>query len=463
MRIATRLSILFVSLTLVVALTVGWFAVAMSSRARVETLDSAINAVVDSGLRDPNTALSNALYVVQYDNYDLTLDVVYPTGAISRVSTASVPLTRRPTLADVKDSLHHVETEANLPGFVIRSVYIGGGDYLVVAGSTKGIEKQNQHQELLVAGAAVVIALLGFVLARSVMRRDLHSMTRLIGYAGDVAKGDEAGPVPPSEGSRDLRELREALAVMVDALRERIEFEAQNAKAMQQFIDDASHELRTPLTVVKGYNDLLLGGATTPEQRERALVRVRREVERMELLVRDLLLLAQVREMPHHAEAPVPLSELVEARVVEFHQEYPSHPFTSEVEPGLALRARADFVERLLTNALNNVARHTPPEAAVRVTLRAVGDHVELAVHDGGPGLPHYGVRPQRFQRFDESRSRETGGSGLGMSIMADIAEALGGMMTTERSDLGGLCLRVTLPLARRPVAQADGGATART
>jgi signal transduction histidine kinase len=451
-RIATRLSILFVSLTLVVALTVGWFAVSMSSRARLETLDSAINAVVDSGLRDPNTALSNALYVVQYNNYDLTLDVVYPSGSISRVSTASVPLTRRPTLADVKSSLHEVETEPNLPGFRIRSVYVGGGDYLVVAGSTAGITKQNQHQELLVASAAVVIALLGFALARIVMRRDLHAMSRLISYAGDVASGDEAGPVPPSEGSRDLRELREALAVMVDALRERIEFEAQNAKAMQQFIDDASHELRTPLTVVKGYNDLLLGGATSPEQHERALVRVRREVERMELLVRDLLLLAQVREMPHHAAAPVPLSELVEARAAEFRQEHPSHPLASAVAPGLTLHARADFVERFMTNALNNVARHTPPDAPVRVTLRAVDGRAELTVEDGGPGLPHYGARPQRFQRFDESRSRETGGSGLGMSIMADIAEALGGTMTTERSDLGGLCVRVTLPLvAGRP------------
>lgn len=448
MRIATRLSLLFVSLTLVVALAVGWFAVAMSSRARYETLESAINAVVDSGLRDPNTALSSALYVVQYDNYDLTLDVVYPSGSISRVSTASVPLTRRPTLADVKNSLHLVVAEVNLPGFLIRSVYIGGGDYLVVAGSTSGIIKQNRHQELLVAVAAVLIALVGFALARAVMWRDLHSMGRLINFAGEVATGDDAGPVPPSEGSRDLRELREALAVMVDALRERIEFEAANAKAMQQFIDDASHELRTPLTVIKGYTELLLGAEVSSEQRVRALDRVRREVDRMEMLVRDLLLVAQVREIPQHAAEEVALSDLVAARAAEFHFEHPERPFRQDVAPGLTLNARSDFIERLMTNALANVVRHTPADAPVAVTLRREGDHVVLTVEDGGPGLPTYGVRPQRFQRFDESRSRETGGSGLGMSIMADIAEALGGEMTTEPSQLGGLCVRVTLPIS---------------
>jgi signal transduction histidine kinase len=84
----------------------------------------------------------------------------------------------------------------------------------------------------------------------------------------------------------------------------------------------------------------------------------------------------------------------------------------------------------------------------VRIALGAVGAKARLIVEDGGPGLPEYGVRPQRFQRFDESRSRETGGSGLGMSIMADVSESLGGEMVTEASPLGGLRLTFLLPLA---------------
>jgi signal transduction histidine kinase len=447
-RIATRLTLLFVFLTLIVALAIGWFAVAMSSRAQYATLDSSINSVVASGLRNHNTALSNALYIVQRDNYDLTLDVVFPNDQITQVNTPPDPLRAKPTLTNVRQSLLRVVQPGNLSGYRIRSLNIGGGDYLVVAGSTAGISKQNQHLALLVAAAAAVITLLGLVLAREVMRRDLRTMARLIDYAGDVATGDEGGPVPASEGSRDLQELREALVVMVDALKERIEFEAKSADAMQQFIDDASHELRTPLTVVKGYNDLLASGTASPEVQARAVSRMQREVLRMEELVRDLLLLAELREAPQHVNQAVHLSELVEGRFEEFALEHPKRTVTIDVVKGLSVEARPDLVERLLNNALTNVLRYTPPDAPVRVTVNGRAPNATMLIEDGGPGLPVYGVRPQRFQRYDESRSRETGGSGLGMSIMADVAEALGGSMTTERSSLGGLALRFVIPLA---------------
>lgn len=447
MRIATRLTLLFFLLTLLVSFTVGSFAVAQSSKAQYAALDSSINSVVDSGLRNPNTALNNALYVVQREGYSLTLDVIDPTGGITQVNTPTDPLKRNPTIDNVKASLTGVVSVENLPGFQIRSLNIGGGDYLVVAGSTSGIRKQDQHLALLVASAAVVVALLGLVLAREVMRRDLRTMARLIDYAGDVAGGDETGPAPASEGSRDLKELREALVIMVDALRERVALEAQNANVMQQFIDDASHELRTPLTVVKGYNELLASGRASEEQQARAVNRMRSEVERMEELVRDLLLLAELREAPHHAEQLVDVSALLSTRVSEFAVDHPERALTSVIEAGVTLRARADLVDRLVSNAFNNVLRHTKRDAGVRVTL-GVSDHeATLVIEDGGAGLPFYGVRPQRFQRFDDSRSRETGGSGLGMSIMADVAESLGGTMTTAPSSLGGLALHFVVPL----------------
>lgn len=450
MRIATRFTLLFVFLTLLVALTVGWFAVAESSRAEYATLDSSINAVVSSGLRDPNTALSNALYVVQHDNYNLDLVVVFPPNQITQVKTGTVPLSGRPTIADVRDSLNRVVRVPNLPGFEVRSLDVGGGDYLMVAGSTAGIAKQNEHLALLVALVALVVALLSLALARQVTRRDFRTMTRLIDYAGDVASGNQNEPTPPSEGSKDLQELREALVIMVESLQQRIAFETQNAEAMQQFIDDASHELRTPLTVVKGYNEILASGSASPEVQARAVSRVQREVERMEELVRDLLLLAVLREAPHHAPQRVDLSDLVSQRASDFTLDHPERQVTSEVSRNIEIEARPEFVERLLNNALTNIVRHTPADAPVRVGLHAVGANARLVVEDGGPGLPTYGVRPQRFQRFDESRSRETGGSGLGMSIMADVAESLGGVMTTERSPLGGLRLTFSLPRAGR-------------
>jgi signal transduction histidine kinase len=120
---------------------------------------------------------------------------------------------------------------------------------------------------------------------------------------------------------------------------------------------------------------------------------------------------------------------------------------TAETTGGLAVRGRDDLLERLLVNSFSNIIRHTATDTAVRVSLRREGTQALLSIEDAGGGLPEYGVRPQRFRRFDQSRSRETGGSGLGMSIMADIAEGLGGSMTTSKSPLGGLALTFAFAL----------------
>ncbi|HQT98949.1 MAG TPA: HAMP domain-containing sensor histidine kinase [Acidimicrobiales bacterium] len=447
MRLATRLTLLITAVTLLVALSVGWFAIAMSSRAQYASLNDAINTVVDSGHGNRLTALTNALYTVQQNGFDLNLDVVFASGAVSQINTASVPLTRRPTKADVRASLGAVTTLAQLPGFEVRSLNVGAGDFLVVAGSTSNIRRQNQHLALGVGAASLAIGLVGVALVRVAIRRDLRSMGRLISYAGGLANGAEITPVPSGEGSRDIRELHAALIVMVQALGARIELEAKNAKIMQQFIDDASHELRTPLTVIKGYNELLAHDDSSSPQQRRAFERMRREISRMELLVGDLLLIAELREAPSHVEEVVDLSALVGERAGEFASDHPERDVARDIAPGVRVRGRVDYVHRLVVNALTNIARHTDAHDAVRITLRELDTWAELTIEDAGPGLPIYGQRPQRFQRFDESRSRDTGGSGLGMSIMADVAESMKGSLTTRPSELGGLAVIIDLPL----------------
>lgn len=277
MKIASRLTILLVVLTVLVALSVGWFAVDASTRSLYSSLDQQINAVILSGVGHPDAALSDALNVVQENSYDLTLDVVDPSGAVVQVnSPAFIALKKKPTLANVHATLAKVSVQSNLPGFRIRSLYVGGGDYLVVAGSTSAISQQGRRLALDVALIGFVVALVMLVLARLVMRKDLRTMEHLIGFASGVARGDDIGDVPPSAGSRDVRELQAALATMVVALHERIAIEARSVEAMQQFVGDASHELRTPLTVIKGYNELLTNPSINDEQRARAVERVRR-------------------------------------------------------------------------------------------------------------------------------------------------------------------------------------------
>jgi two-component system OmpR family sensor kinase len=443
-KIATRLTVLLVVLTTMVAFLVGWFAVEASTRSLYSALDQQVNAVIHSGAGHPNAALSNAVNIVQENSYPLTLDVVDPSGGVVQLNTPDRALRQKPTLANAHATLASVGELSQLPGFRIRSMNVGGGDYLVVAASTAAISRQEHRLALDVALIGLLIALVMLALARLVMRKDLRTMEQLINFASDVARGDERGTIPPSAGSRDVRELQAALATMVVALHEQIAIEERTVEVMQQFVGDASHELRTPLTVIKGYNELLTNPSINEEQRARAVARVRREVDRMDLLVADLLLSAEVREAPQRLNTRVELSALVEARTEEFQNDHPERDVTNELTSGIAIRGREDLLERLLVNSFSNIVRHTATGTAVRVTLRRVESRVLLRIEDAGQGLPEYGVRPQRFRRFDQSRSRETGGSGLGMSIMADIAEGLGGSMVTSKSTLGGLALTFT-------------------
>ncbi len=444
MRLATRLTILLVVITTVVAFSVGWYAVNSSTHSAYQTLDNTINAVIQSGRGNPDAALSDAINVDEENNFDLTFDVIYANGSVTQLISANTPLTATPTLADVRSSRSSVVSEPNLRGFLVRSLNIGGGDFLLVAASTHSISRSSQQLILRVALAAVLAALVMVVVARLFMRRDLVTMEGLIEFASDVADGRTSEAVPPVRGSMDVRELQRALATMVVSLQEKIDEESRHAESMQTFIGDASHELRTPLTVIKGYTDLIGGPDVSREQQARAVERMKTEIVRMEALVSDLLFLAEVRELPKKSSEPLDLSEVVATRVREFHDDHRNRAVDTQIEPRLSIVGRRDFVERMMTNALANITRHTPDDAPVRVRVAREGQAVRLCIEDGGPGLPVYDQRPKHFRRFDPSRSRESGGSGLGMSIMADLSEAMGGEMATSASSLGGLCLTFT-------------------
>jgi signal transduction histidine kinase len=433
-------------MTLIVALGVGWYAVHLSNNSQYTTLDSSIDAVINSGVGHPLSALSDALYVVQQNNADLTLDVVDQSGAVTQVNSGKVPLTATPTLANVRNSRRSVISANNLPGFVFRSVDIGGGSYLLVAASTSSIVAANHALELRVALVALVAAFVMSILARFVVRPDVRSIDQLIHYASAVARGDENSHLPPSSGSSAVRELRSSLSHMVASLRSAIKVEKETTDAMQRFVGDASHELRTPLTVIQGFSELLATPGASEEEKLDSAQRIKREVIRIDTLVSDLLFLAEVRDVPEQRSQSFDLSEFVTAKIRDFETDNPQRQVQKNIQPSVMTFGSREYFERLLSNAFTNIQRYTSDTTAVAVGLKETDASITLAIEDAGAGIPEeaYGATPKRFQRYDVSRSRSLGGSGLGMSIMHDVAQALGGEMTTAKSELGGLALHFT-------------------
>lgn len=216
---------------------------------------------------------------------------------------------------------------------------------------------------------------------------------------------------------------------------------------MQSFIGDASHELRTPLTVIKGYSEMLANQQmSAPEDRLRAQTRVSSEINRMENIISDLLLLAELGETREISLNKIHLSEIVTGHARDFATLYPARTVEVDIDP-LDIDGDVEHIQRLLNNALSNIARHTPEDAPVRISLHA-SPKKTLLIEDGGSGLPQemYGKAATHFQRFDRSRSREKGGSGLGMSIMQAIAAEHRASFEIKRSSLGGVALEIIFP-----------------
>ena len=223
--------------------------------------------------------------------------------------------------------------------------------------------------------------------------------------------------------------------------------ERTQREKMQEFLGDAAHELRTPLTVIKGYAELLEGNKLEGDRQLLAFNRLNSEIKRMESLIADLLILAELGEEKSGEFSTLDLSQLLSESVDDFTIVASGHPIELVIDKDVVLDGSEKYLQRFIANALTNIRAHAPHNVPVRITLKG-GKDIKLIIEDGGSGLPAdaYGEKIQGLKRFDRSRSRETGGSGLGLSIMSAVVERHKGVLTLRESDLGGLAIEVQLP-----------------
>jgi two-component system OmpR family sensor kinase len=175
---------------------------------------------------------------------------------------------------------------------------------------------------------------------------------------------------------------------------------------------------------------------------------IARESERMSVLVDDLLLLARLDEGRPLEREPVALNEVVAEAVETAQTVEPERSIDVEVEPVRVLGDR-ERLRQIVDNLLANVRAHTPAATPVRVSLRRVDGTAEIAVSDAGPGLDDVQLTQvfERFYRADSSRSRASGGVGLGLSIVAAVTEAHGGRVSASSGPGAGAVFRIELPV----------------
>ncbi|MGI5417457.1 sensor histidine kinase [Actinomadura luteofluorescens] len=355
---------------------------------------------------------------------------------------------------------------------------IPGGAVIVLAFSLEEIDRTVQR--LVVIDAIVGLAVLAVLtmVGVGVVRASLRPLAAVEETAGAIAAGDLSRRVPEADPGTEMGRLGRSLNTMLGqieaAFGARAESEAaarrseetalrseetalRSEERMRRFVADASHELRTPLTAIRGFAEFYRqGAARSPAELDRLIGRIEETASRMGLLVEDLLLLARLDRQRPIERRPVDLLAVAADSVQEARVLAPERTIDLTVEGGLAYQVRGDEprLRQVLGNLLANAITHTPEGTPVEVrlspgTLRDEPAAV-VAVADQGPGLAPDQVERvfERFYRSDEGRSRDDGGAGLGLAIVAALVAAHEGVVRADSTPGEGATFSVVLPLA---------------
>ena len=313
--------------------------------------------------------------------------------------------------------------------------------------------------ELAVTAAALVLALVG---GWWLVRLGLRPLADVETTADSIAAGNLDQRVPGAEQPTEVGRLARALNVMLERIQNafdaRIRSESklkENEQHLRQFVADASHELRTPIAAVSAYAELFeRGGAEHSEDLPRIAAGIRMETARMDRLVNDLLTLARLDEGLAMDMEPVELVSLVSESVRTASAVGPEWPVRFWAARPIEVEGDKDRLRQVMDNLLANVRAHTPEGTHTTVRVEQVGADAEIEVRDSGPGMPADDARRvfERFYRADPARSRASGGSGLGLSIVSAIVDAHQGTVSATSAPGEGMTVTVLLPIrADRP------------
>jgi two-component system OmpR family sensor kinase len=383
---------------------------------------------------------------------------------VSTVDAAQHTYTTRsvgaPDLSELADVTPGSPTTVHIDGAGdYRVLILDDGGTLVVAGLSTGDVNGTVSR---LAGWEVLVALLGVLAAAAAatyaVRRQLRPLNAVAATAREVARRPlDTGAVEPlaqvptvADPDTEVGQVADALNTMLRHVERAFAARHESEQQARRFLADASHELRTPLTTIQGYAELSRrAGASDEESLRHAMSKVEVESDRMADLVDDLLLLARLDAGRPLDDADVDVSRLAveavnDARVIDAGRTWR----LSIPDDAVVIRGDSKRLHQAVSNLLSNARRHTPPGTTVAVSVSSRPDGgADVTVHDDGPGLPDSlrGHEFDRFSRGDSSRTRASGGAGLGLSIVRAVVEAHGGTVRVE-SEPGDTLFTVCLP-----------------
>jgi two-component system sensor histidine kinase BaeS len=300
------------------------------------------------------------------------------------------------------------------------------------------LERQQRNLVLIVASLCIASLLLAGGLSWWLGRR-----TRaLAGATLRLTEGDYRTRLP-ERGRDELSRLARDFNVLAATLEA-----SRDARA--RWVSDTAHELRTPLAVLRGEIEAMQDGIRPLNQEN--LGSLAQEVGQLERLVTDLRLLSQSDAGALDIQlAPLDLSDCLASRLADADRWLVESglTLTEQIAPGIMIRGDAQRLRQLWNNLLDNSCAYTQPPGELRVTLTTQQGSAVVTWEDSTPGVPESELArlTERLYRVEGSRSRASGGSGLGLSIASALVNAHGATLTPSTSTLGGLSWTLRFPL----------------
>ena len=412
--------------------------------------DGSHNLVFEKSLVPPPLDLSHPdFYEIRKDTTvlarspnwpaDLTFDNTKPRAYRSLMSSGlpyralhlnEVPiLDREEAPPSSSDTLIVVYAE---PTLALRKQVLAAGVYIALA-------------SLILLGATVLLALWG-------IRRGLLPLQLLAAEAAQISSQNWELRAPPNAMRvEELKPLTDAMGTMLDRLR-------QSFLQQREFLGNAAHELKTPVAILKSTLQSLLQKPRTAAEYEAGLGQALEDMERLEKLLHWMLRLARAEQWAQGALQrdleEIEISNTCEEAIAGLRGLARSRNINLELkaESSLVCKADPEDLELVWVNLLENAIRYSPAGGTVKVSISRHNGRGTVVVEDHGPGIPDKDLPHifERFRRADPSRTRESGGFGLGLAIAKALVEAYGGTITPESTLGQGTRMMVMLPSERK-------------
>ncbi|MCH5162463.1 MAG: HAMP domain-containing histidine kinase [Clostridiales bacterium] len=305
-----------------------------------------------------------------------------------------------------------------------------------------GLTEEYMNQLIITSVILVfVFIVLGCVIGSLSSQYMINPVRKITKRIEEISEENLSARVDPVDSQDEVRELTDQINAMLESLQQA--FERQ-----ENFVSDASHELKTPLAVIAGYANLLRRwGKDDPKILDEAVEAISRESENMKRIVDQLLWLAKIGNFSLN-NSIFNLYETVDDIVAGYRLTNIKHKITLSGDASVTLNTDKNLMTEAVRTLVDNAIKYTPPDGGeIDITIASAEGGMELKIADNGIGISEADQAHifERFYRCDKVRGRESGSSGLGLTICKSIVEMMGGSIAVQ-SELGkGSCFTITL------------------